>query len=71
MGLTQYSDNGLFAPRKIAGSIPDDQRGSRPNRGARQGCGTAQGRIRPDKTQRRLREMVEMVNKVEPRFGRR
>ena len=26
-------------------------------------------RIRSDKTQRRLREMVEIVNKVEPRFG--
>ena len=26
-------------------------------------------RVRSDKTQRRLREMVEIVNKVEPRFG--
>ncbi|OYY80470.1 MAG: hypothetical protein B7Y61_15740, partial [Rhizobiales bacterium 35-66-30] len=26
-------------------------------------------RVRSDKTQRRLREMVEVINKVEPRFG--
>lgn len=26
-------------------------------------------RIQSDKTQRRLRELVEMLNKVEPRFG--
>ncbi len=26
-------------------------------------------RVRSDRTQRRLREMVEILNKVEPRFG--
>lgn len=26
-------------------------------------------RVRSDKTQRRLREIVEILNKVEPRFG--
>ncbi|ESZ12246.1 hypothetical protein X737_27970 [Mesorhizobium sp. L48C026A00] len=26
-------------------------------------------RVRSDKTQRRLRAMIEIINKVEPRFG--
>lgn len=69
MSLAQYSDNGLFAPGKIA----DVLRTTIEEVGRTIGLGKdaiqRKERLRSDKTQRRLREMVEILNKVEPRFG--
>lgn len=69
MGLVQYSDNGLFAPRKIAKAFRTTSEEVARTAGLGKDAVQRKDRIRSDKTQRRLREMVEVINKVEPRFG--
>lgn len=69
MGLVQYSDNGLFAPRKIAEAFRTTSEEVARSAGLGRDAVQRKDRIRSDKTQRRLREMVEVINKVEPRFG--
>jgi uncharacterized protein (DUF2384 family) len=69
MGLVQYSDNGLFAPRKIAEAFHTTSEEVARTAGLGRDAVQRKDRIRSDKTQRRLREMVEVINKVEPRFG--
>ena len=69
MGLAQYSDNGLFAPRKIADVLRTTSEEVARTAGLGKDAVQRKDRVRSDKTQRRLREMVEILNKVEPRFG--
>ena len=69
MGLVQYSDNGLFAPRKIAEAFRTTSEEVARTAGLGRDAVQRKDRIRSDKTQRRLREMVEVINKVEPRLG--
>src|SRR5438093_5362984 len=69
MGLIQYSDNGFFAPRKIADALRTTSEEVAKTAGLGKDAVQRKDRVRSDKTQRRLREMVEIVNKVEPRFG--
>jgi hypothetical protein len=69
MGLAQYSDNGFFAPRKIADVFRTTSEEVARTLGLGRDAVQRKERVRSDKTQRRLREMVEIVNKVEPRFG--
>ncbi|MDQ6436841.1 MbcA/ParS/Xre antitoxin family protein [Mesorhizobium sp. LHD-90] len=69
MGLVQYSDKGLFAPRKIAEAFRTTSEEVARTAGLGRDAVQRKDRIRSDKTQRRLREMVEVINKVEPRFG--
>ena len=69
MGLVQYSDNGLFAPRKIAEAFRTTSEEVARTAGLGRDAVQRKDRIRSYKTQRRLREMVEVINKVEPRFG--
>ena len=69
MGLAQYSDNGLFAPRKIANAFRTTSEEVARTAGLGKDAVQRQDRVRSDRTQRRLREMVEIINKVEPRFG--
>ena len=69
MGLAQYSESGMFAPRKIADAFRTTSEEIARNCRPRQGCRSTQGPHQSDKTQRRLREMIEIVNKVESRFG--
>ena len=69
MGLVQYSDNGLFAARKIAEAFRTTSEEVARTAGLGRDAVQRKDRIRSDKTQRRLREMVEVINKVEPRFG--
>ena len=69
MGLVKYSDNGLFAPRKIAEAFRTTSEEVARTAGLGRDAVQRKDRIRSDKTQRRLREMVEVINKVEPRFG--
>ncbi|MEC5292957.1 hypothetical protein VSX64_20685 [Aurantimonas sp. C2-6-R+9] len=68
MGLVQYSDNGFFAPRKIADAFRTTSEEVARTAGLGKDAVQRKERIRSAKTQRRLREMVEIVNKVEPRF---
>ncbi|MDP9810825.1 hypothetical protein J2W42_003688 [Rhizobium tibeticum] len=69
MGLAQYADNGLFAPRKIAEVFRTTSEEIARTSGLGTDAIQRKDRIRSDETQRRLREMIEVVNKVEPRFG--
>ncbi len=65
----ENSDNGLFAPRKIAEAFRTTSEEVARTAGLGRDAVQRKDRIRSDKTQRRLREMVEVINKVEPRFG--
>jgi uncharacterized protein (DUF2384 family) len=69
MGLVQYADDGFFAPRKIAEAFRTTSEEVARTAGLGKDAVQRKDRIRSDKTQRRLREMVEVINKVEPRFG--
>lgn len=69
MGLAQYADDGLFAPRKIAKAFRTTSEEIARTAGLGKDAVQRRDRVRSDRTQRRLREMVEVVNKVEPRFG--
>ncbi len=69
MGLAQYSDNGMFAPRKIADTLRTTSEEVARTVGLGKDAVQRKDRVRSDRTQRRLREMVEILNKVEPRFG--
>jgi uncharacterized protein (DUF2384 family) len=69
MGLAQYADDGLFSPRKIAGTLRTTSEEIARTVGLGKDAMQRKDRIRSDKTQRRLREMTEILNKVEQRFG--
>jgi len=69
MGLAQYADGGLFAPGKIASALRTTSEEVARSAGLGRDAVQRKDRLNSDKTQRRLREMVEIVNKVEPRFG--
>jgi hypothetical protein len=69
MGLVQYSDDGFFAPRKIADAFRTTSEEVARTAGLGRDAVQRKDRVRSDRTQRRLREMVEVINKVEPRFG--
>jgi hypothetical protein len=68
-GLVQYADNGFFAPRKIAETLRTTSEEVARTAGLGRDAVQRKERVRSDRTQRRLREMVEILNKVEPRFG--
>jgi hypothetical protein len=69
MGLAQYTDKGIFVPSKIAQAFRTTSEEVARTAGLGKDAVQRKDRVRSDKTQRRLREMVEIVNKVEPRFG--
>ena len=69
MGLAQYAYDGLFAPRKIASALLTTSEEVARTAGLGRDAVQRKERVRSDKTQRRLREMVEIINKTEPRLG--
>lgn len=69
MGLAQFAEDGLFAPRKIAAALCTSSEDVARSLGLGKDAVQRKERVRSEKTQRRLREMVEVLNKVEPRFG--
>lgn len=69
MALAQYADDGFFAPRKIADTLRTTSEEVARTAGLGKDAIQRKERFRSPKTQRRLREMVEVINKVEPRFG--
>jgi hypothetical protein len=69
MSLSQFTDDGLFSPRKIAAALRTTSEEIARTAGLGKDAIQRKDRISSDKTQRRLREMAEIVNKVEPRFG--
>lgn len=69
MALAQYADDGLFAPRKLAEAFRTTSEEIARTAGLGKDAVQRSERLRSDKTQRRLREIAEIINKVEPRFG--
>ena len=69
MDLLQYSEGGIFAPVKIAHAFHTTSEEVARSAGLGRDAIQRRDRVRSDKTQRRLREMVEVINKIEPRFG--
>ena len=69
MGLAQYAENGVFAPRKIADAFRTTSEEVARTAGLGKDAIQRRDRVQSVRTQRRLREMVEVINKVEPRFG--
>jgi len=69
MALIQYADAGFFAPRKIAEVFNTTSEDVARSAGLGKDAVQRKERFRSPKTQRRLREMIEIINKVESRFG--
>jgi hypothetical protein len=69
MNLLKLADNGLFVPQKIAKELQTTSEDVAHSAGLGRDAVQRKERVRSDKTQRRLREMIEILNKVAPRFG--
>jgi len=69
LALIQYADDGFFAPRKMAAVYRTTIEEIARTAGLGKDSVQRKERVRSDKTQRRLREMAEVLNKVESRFG--
>jgi len=69
MDLLRFADGGFFAPQKIAKELRTTSEDVAHSAGLGRDAVQRKERVRSDKTQRRLREMVEILNKVAPRFG--
>ena len=67
--MTQFAEGGLFEPRKIAAILRTTSEELALTVGLGKDALQRRTRIQSDKTQRRLRELVEVLNKVQPRFG--
>lgn len=69
MHITNFAEAGQFEPRKIAAALRTSAEEVAMTVGLGKDALQRRTRIKSDKTQRRLRELVEILNKVEPRFG--
>ena len=69
MRMTQFTQDGLFEPRKIAASLRTSLEEVALTVGLGKDALQRRTRIQSDKTQRRLRELVKVLNESQPRFG--
>jgi hypothetical protein len=69
MALSRYAENGVFTPARIAGALRTTRDEVARTAGLGRDAVLRKDRIASPKTQKRLREMVEILNKIEPRFG--
>ena len=69
MNLQHLASDGLFAPAQIAAALRTTNDELARTIGLGKDAVQRKARVSSDKTQRRLREVVEVLNKVEPRFG--
>ena len=69
MNFGELSERGAFAPHKIAREFRTTIGEIARTVGLSEDALQQRNRIDSAKTQRRLREMMEIINKVEPRFG--
>jgi uncharacterized protein (DUF2384 family) len=69
MHIANFAEAGQFEPRKIAAALRTSAEEVALTVGLGKDALQRRTRISSDKTQRRLRELVEILNKVEPRFG--
>ena len=69
MNIARYAAKGFFAPAKIAQALMTTRDEIARTAGLGKDAVQRKDRITSQKTQKRLREMVEIINKIEPRFG--
>lgn len=69
MHIMNFAEAGQFEPRKIAAALRTSAEEVAMTVGLGKDALQRRTRINSDKTQRRLRELIEVLNKVEPRFG--
>lgn len=69
MDILALADRGAFDPRKIMSVLRTTSDELALSLGLGKDAIQRKDRIASDRTQRRLRQMVEVLNKVEPRFG--
>ncbi|WP_425101134.1 MbcA/ParS/Xre antitoxin family protein [Tropicibacter sp. S64] len=69
MQFAKLAEDGHFEPRKIAAVLRTSSEEVAMTVGLGKDALQRRTRILSDKTQRRLRELVEVLNKIEPRFG--
>src|SRR3546814_11781951 len=69
MNLAAYSEDGYFAPKRIAAALRTTSDEVARTVGLGRDAVQRRDRIRSDRTQSRLREMLEILNTVEPRLG--
>jgi hypothetical protein len=69
MGLMDYADQGVFAPNKIAMAFHTTSEEVARSAGLGRDAVQRKERLQSSKTQRRLREMIEIITKTSPRLG--
>jgi hypothetical protein len=69
MGLDLFAESGQFAPGRIAEALRTTRDEVARTIGLGRDAVSRPDRVASPRTQRRLREMVEILNRVEPRFG--
>lgn len=69
MAPARYADEGFFAPAKIARTLGTTSEEVARTAGLGREAVKGKKRIRSDETQRGLRAMIAVLDKVEPRFG--
>lgn len=69
MNLEIFAENGQFAPGRIAAALHTTRDEVARTLGLGRDAVSRRDRIASVRTQKRLREMVEILNRVEPRFG--
>lgn len=69
MSIDVFTDHGQFAPSRIAAVLSTTRDEVARTVGLGRDAVSRRDRIASPKTQKRLREMVEILNRLEPRFG--
>ncbi|MWD28459.1 DUF2384 domain-containing protein [Aquicoccus sp. SCR17] len=69
MSLTDFADKGLFQPAKIAALLQTTSQDVARSVGLGRDAVQRRDRLRSARTQTRLREMAEILNRTAPRFG--
>jgi uncharacterized protein (DUF2384 family) len=69
MNIASIEENGQFEPRKIAETLRTSVEEIALTVGLHKDTLQRRTRMGSDEVQRRLRELVEVINKAEPRFG--
>lgn len=69
MTVEAYTNQGQFSPKKIAAILGTTTDELAQSLGLSKDAILREGCIASDRSQRRMREMVEVLNKVEPGFG--
>lgn len=69
MNIAAFTDSALFSPRKLADILLTSQDEIARSAGLARDAIARKDRLGSVKTQTRLREMVEILNRLTPRFG--